>query len=1434
MNVNLLKRMQSYITEHKRSKRWRIIVTVMAVAVSLTTAYILGTPAHTAESKTYCGFEEHCEHTAEEECNEMQNVLVCEIPEGEDHVHTDSCYEEKEVLVCEKAIHTHSLQCYSNPEADVENEKIWEQSVKSAELGEVWSENVVLIAETQLGYSESVDNFSVGDDGEIRGYNRYGAFCGDGYCDWGIAFCQFCVRYAGVEGECFENAMPSDKWIAELNENGYYRHTDYTPKAGDIVFLHNKNKTGNAAGIIEKINCDKNGNVESLEIIEGNLDDKVAKATVKVDNGSVTGYCEIPENSEQVVITTFAANETNITSLYNLNSGSYCLTRDITLQYSNGGTVDFNNKNITINLNGHKITSQVNPAFRVNGGSVTFYDSQLPTESVTTSSGTEFGKTATYNNGTLTYYVTETEVIDDDNGATQETLVKHTVTKGGMIVGTNNGRAFEVTNGGKLNLNGGYICNFKNNEGGAIYVSQNNSTVNLNGAVIAANSSNKGGAIYMNGYTTLNITGGAIAGNTADGDGGGGVYARRESWDGAGNVYATINLSGGYITNNYASNGDYWAGGGGVHLEYVSKLVMTGGYITSNKANGGGGGVKTHQDWGGNESGRVEMYGGFITANNAIGAEGGGLNINAGGSMYMEAGYITNNMAGTGINDTEFQHWGGGGMFCSENSSSIVILNSLVTNNSAGGFGGGVAGCSTGRIKTATDSGAGIFDNDALGQHTSGGESTKNEDHYYAAENEAFMSHGYQDYFCALSSNVSGGMLGGGAAKWEGTSDGVPVSTDSKDDVIEGSSVTGLTSHATDGDKDKARVAARSYFNGNESPTHGGGILANGYLVMGNVDKFEVYSRLQLDGLRKKLCTETGAEIAQEPESFEFVIVDEYGEEYAHAYNSADGSITLDRRLAFTAAGTYTYYLYEIQADNGGIQCDTSKYRIDVTIVEEVNGDNVPWTDIPCYYYHFSNVKVTEVTSNTVIYNNNPGNDDAHAIKISPLGNRTFVNRTLTSYKETGSTPPQMYVSVSKAWNTNLSHPQSVNVSLLKDGVVQGTVTLNRQNSWKYTWNGLEPDATYTLSEGAVDGFAPDYQYTYTYDTTTIESDNNNGALIYKLNNGYYELINNDSQLSANGQYIISSSDGKYLLAITSAHEDAFLSSDDKVAISTRDNSRMRYKADDSIPSNCIFVCRNLNRDGYYYRYLENQGVTSFPLVQIDGSSGKALKGTNSNWYSSPFRISNGQLQGQLCPDSWNSGNTWRYIIFDGSSFDSDTKISKITYEQISAARKNYVITNTPEDEVEYTLVIKKFEKDHTERILAGAIFEIKDGNTLLKFNKISDGCYEYSANGNLTQLTTSTKGTIRIIGMKSGDYTVSEISPPDGYISAEDITVSLNADTPNRSLEVQIENAKYVMVLPETGGMGVTFFYTLGTLLILCAIMCGICKRYRRKEVKH
>ena len=70
---------------------------------------------------------------------------------------------------------------------------------------------------------------------------------------------------------------------------------------------------------------------------------------------------------------------------------------------------------------------------------------------------------------------------------------------------------------------------------------------------------------------------------------------------------------------------------------------------------------------------------------------------------------------------------------------------------------------------------------------------------------------------------------------------------------------------------------------------------------------------------------------------------------------------------------------------------------------------------------------------------------------------------------------------VSKIWNdtdNESKRPQSVQVTLLKNGVVYDTQTLNAANGWKYTWNALpqydenDQEITWTLHEASVSGYS--------------------------------------------------------------------------------------------------------------------------------------------------------------------------------------------------------------------------------------------------------------------------------------------------------------------------------------------------------------------------
>lgn len=71
-------------------------------------------------------------------------------------------------------------------------------------------------------------------------------------------------------------------------------------------------------------------------------------------------------------------------------------------------------------------------------------------------------------------------------------------------------------------------------------------------------------------------------------------------------------------------------------------------------------------------------------------------------------------------------------------------------------------------------------------------------------------------------------------------------------------------------------------------------------------------------------------------------------------------------------------------------------------------------------------------------------------------------------------TEPQT-LSVLKKWvdeGYESKRPDSISVSLLQDGYVLETVTLNAENNWRHTWTDLEPGWEWTVAEDCPDQFA--------------------------------------------------------------------------------------------------------------------------------------------------------------------------------------------------------------------------------------------------------------------------------------------------------------------------------------------------------------------------
>ena len=639
-----------------------------------------------------------------------------------------------------------------------------------------------------------------------------------------------------------------------------------------------------------------------------------------------------------------------------INGGEFQLTGDAyTADGANSPNLSIT-RNTTIDLNGHTLTiSKANQFFEVQAGAkLTIMDSQAPTETVTDSGGTVYGNKAKLENDTLTYYITTSAATGT---GTTETLKKHTVALSGAIrCNESSDQAIKV-NGGTLDIQGGALRNSSgkhivtvdrgtldvkggyivgggrdNETGGGIYVT--NGTVSISGGVVAANRGNAGGGIYVN-SGELNISGGAVTGNWLNNgeNSGGGVFVK----DG------TLNLSGGYVTNNCKDQNDAWQGdvnnthgGGGIALENSSVMNMTGGYVTGNYSGLAGGGIYAGFY---NNNVSFTMSGGTIAGNCAELGEGGGLRIAGGTNGVIRATekvYITNNKTLTP------DDWGGGGIFVQENGN-LSIVNSLITNNSAGGFGGGVGACPTGKILIVNQDGPAIYGNTAKGEHMSDGGNGKNYDTNLAKASKVFMENGYTDYFCVRAKDgangsislVTGLMAGGGAANWTGSCDEQPVSI-GPSGYAAAKYLFGLDAHPDGAAKSQAVGAAKVIITGNHSNIHGGGIMTNGSLILGDPGETKVVTATpELDIIGTKALLKDGA--AQESgRDFQFLLKNSAGEEVGTATaDAATGRFTISPNVKYTQAGTYTYTLSEVNDNRAGVTYDTKEYTIQVTISEK-------------------------------------------------------------------------------------------------------------------------------------------------------------------------------------------------------------------------------------------------------------------------------------------------------------------------------------------------------------------------------------------------------------------------------------------------------------------------------------------------------------------
>lgn len=607
----------------------------------------------------------------------------------------------------------------------------------------------------------------------------------------------------------------------------------------------------------------------------------------------------------------------------------------------------------------------------------------------------------------LTYFVTEST---PSGFGTSEKTYKHTVTKFGAIVACKKGYVNQVisvadgctlnlkggmittprtlgNNGhvifsqGAVNISGGYVTNGFGGWGGGLCMAKG--SLNMTGGVIAANKAASGGGIFADSGVTLDLSGGFISGNATDpvsvgsgatadtGGYGGGVYTKGATVTISGSANITNNRVEAQVTNQDIYNNGLLGGGGIASTSSDTKkgsLTMTGGSVTANYSHEAGGGIYAGF-W--NQAITFKMTGGTIAGNVAENAEGGGLRISTGTHATIDADadgkiYITNNKTMTGSNSGEGRKgdWGGGGIFIQKNGR-LNILKSLITDNKAGGWSGGIGACPTGETIVSHSNGAAIYNNtDNVGQdgtplnepHYSAGGDGKKQDQLPAYITDNFKKFGHKDFFLVRDMQgadktiavVLGKMLGGGSAGWHGTCDNNEIKIDANGGA-EAKYMFGLEAHPTDQAKIDAQSAATTIISGNYSYTHGGGIMTNGDLIVGEVTSLDVYPAIKVKA--NKVLMKDGKPQGLTGHGYKFKLLgkaaDSAGEPYWNTdgtlnengceatptvnVNEENGEILIDTGANYQS-GNYDHYLVEVPIIEEGTTFDKAIYKIHIKV----------------------------------------------------------------------------------------------------------------------------------------------------------------------------------------------------------------------------------------------------------------------------------------------------------------------------------------------------------------------------------------------------------------------------------------------------------------------------------------------------------------------
>lgn len=215
-------------------------------------------------------------------------------------------------------------------------------------------------------------------------------------------------------------------------------------------------------------------------------------------------------------------------------------------------------------------------------------------------------------------------------------------------------------------------------------------------------------------------------------------------------------------------------------------------------------------------------------------------------------------------------------------------------------------------------------------------------------------------------------------------------------------------------------------------------------------------------------------------------------------------------------------------------------------------------------------------------------------------------------------------------------------------------------------------------------------------------------------------------------------------------------------------------------------------------------------------------------------------------------------VVTDKAAIDGDGNTNRVTVTWNT--KDGPASGKLEEEETIYTFAIALKKVNEKGEALGGAVFQLPF--YVKETPDAADGAYIYagttSGEGLTNQLTTPDDGVMIIKGVENIEYTVTEVTAPDGYnklLNPVTVTAVQTGKTTTHmvfyldengniveqktdtTIEVLLDNDKIAAAaalvvnksgteLPSTGGIGTTIFYVIGSILLVGAAVLLITKK--------